>query len=68
MTTTDNNFCPRCSKPVWNAINTAHTCTPPDKTRLSSHWFGCWNTRGHHDCAIRRIEELEQALENSGPL
>ena len=23
-----------------------------------SHWVGCWEARGHHDCAIRYVREL----------
>jgi hypothetical protein len=26
------------------------------------HWIGCWNTPGHHACAINRIADLEQQL------
>ena len=26
-----------------------------------THWFGCW--KYHHECALARIEQLENALE-----
>ena len=59
----ETNFCPRCGKPVWcSPADAIHTCSPPDKTRDSSHWEGCWNTRGHHECAIGRVDRLEREL------
>ena len=59
----ETNFCPRCGKPVWRSpADAIHTCSPPDKTRDSSHWDGCWATRGHHDCAIGRVDRLEREL------
>lgn len=24
-----------------------------------THWEGCWKERGHHECAVLRVEELE---------
>lgn len=55
----DLNFCARCGKPIWHAdASSIHTCTPPDKTRQGPHWNGCEETRGHHDCAIRKIAAL----------
>ena len=64
MTTTDYNFCARCGKPIWHSDASAiHTCTPPDKTRQGTHWDGCEETRGHHDCAIRKIAALQADLD-----
>lgn len=62
----DLNFCSRCGKPIWHADAAAiHTCTPPDKTRQGKHWDGCEETRGHHDCAIRKIAALRSGGMNS---
>lgn len=59
----ETNFCPRCGKPVWRSpADAIHTCSPPDKTLEKSHWEGCWATRGHHDCAIGRVDRLEREL------
>ncbi len=59
----ETNFCPRCGKPVWRSpADAIHTCSPPDKTRESSHWEGCWATRGHHECAITHVDRLEREL------
>lgn len=27
-----------------------------------THWYDCWKDRAHHDCALARIAELEEAL------
>lgn len=64
MTDHDLNFCARCGKPIWHSDASAiHTCTPPDKTRQGTHWDGCEETRGHHDCAIRKIAALQADLD-----
>ena len=64
MTQSETNFCPRCGKPVWRSpADAIHTCSPPDKTLGDTHYPGCWNTRGHHDCAVKWIRKLEMELE-----
>lgn len=30
---------------------------PPDTGR--THWDDCWRERGHHNCAVARVERLE---------
>lgn len=30
-----------------------------------THHETCWRTRGHHECAIRRVEELEAELQDT---
>jgi hypothetical protein len=29
-----------------------------------NHWDGCWSCPGHHNCALRRIAELEQSIKD----
>lgn len=29
----------------------------------ATHYPGCWREPGHHNCAVERVRELEQALE-----
>lgn len=33
---------------------------PPDAGR--THWDGCWRQRGHHNCAVQRVEHTEVEL------
>jgi hypothetical protein len=33
----------------------------PDRGR--THYDGCWQNRGHHNCAVRRIHELQEKLQ-----
>lgn len=28
-----------------------------------THWEGCWQERGHHNCAVARVRELEAKVE-----
>lgn len=43
-----------------NALRAASVSTPDGRT----HHAGCWDQRGHHDCAISRVRELEGANES----
>lgn len=31
---------------------------PPQGHRGTTHWEGCWESRGHHDCAVAEIQRL----------
>lgn len=33
-------------------------------TEQRTHWEGCWRDRAHHECAVRRVEELKNTLED----
>jgi len=33
---------------------------PPDRGR--THYDGCWQNRGHHNCAVRQIQELSKQI------
>lgn len=33
---------------------------PPDTGR--THYEGCWRERGHHNCAVARVDELREEL------
>jgi len=55
----ENNFCSRCGKRANGGDLDIHTCTPP-QSYDQTHYDGCWMTRGHHDCAIRRVQKLEE--------
>lgn len=35
--------------------------SPPHGDEGSTHWEGCWRTRGHHECAIAECERLREA-------
>jgi len=28
----------------------------------ATHWVGCWQSRGHHNCAVVRVQGLEGRL------
>lgn len=36
------------------------------ETDFRTHWEGCWEHRGHHECAIARVRELEAARSPGG--
>ena len=31
-------------------------------TDCQTHYEGCWETRGHHECAIAEIKRLQQVV------
>jgi hypothetical protein len=33
---------------------------PPDRGK--THYDGCWQNRGHHNCAVRKIQELSKSI------
>jgi len=37
--------------------------TPYPEDKGKTHYDGCWKERGHHNCAVSRIAELERQLE-----
>lgn len=43
-----------------------HGCCPENDGQ--THHATCWRTRGHHECAINRVEHLESMLSNSEAL
>jgi hypothetical protein len=55
-----------------DATREASAATPPlpepssIATGFQTHWRGCWQHRGHHDCAIARVRELEARAEPDG--
>ena len=32
---------------------------PRQQNEGTTHWEGCWRTRGHHDCAVAKVEAME---------
>lgn len=37
-----------------------HGCYPRNES--TTHYPDCWKTRRHHECAIKRVEEMEEGL------
>lgn len=33
---------------------------PHEPKRGKTHWVDCWKAKGHHNCAVARVRELEQ--------
>lgn len=38
----------------------------PHEPKLGqTHWSGCWQAPGHHNCAVGRVHRLERRLERA---
>lgn len=36
------------------------------RSNASTHWEGCWEAQGHHECAVQEIERLKAAAQPQG--
>lgn len=56
-----NGWCWRCwdGYRLMKAEAQLHELSPPPSDPGKTHWPTCWKARGHQECAVERIAELE---------